>query len=112
MKLSKLLRGIFCKKKRNLIPTEELDKIPVSDWAKAWCSLNRWEIPDCLSRIKPKWWDEKHDMNTKMEFLKPLMYKIELKIGKKACNREWNKGRMTDEEHELFWKNRGRYIVK
>lgn len=86
----------------------ELNKIPVTEWAKIWCKLNSWEIPDCLQHIKPSWWDDepsKKKGEMMMEFLRPLMSEIKCTIGDKACNREWNRDRMTDEEHELFWKN-------
>lgn len=33
------------------------------------------------------------------------MHHIENRIGMKACNREWNKDRMTDEAHEQFWEH-------
>ena len=86
----------------------ELDKIPVTEWAKIWCKLNSWEIPDSLQHIKPSWWDDepsKAKGEMMMGFLRPIMSKIKYTIGDKACNREWNRDRMTDEEHELFWKN-------
>jgi hypothetical protein len=84
----------------------ELDKIPVTEWAKIWCKLNSWEIPDCLQHIKPSWWDDepsKKKGEMMMNFLRPIMSKIKYTIGDKACNREWNRDKMTDEEHEIFW---------
>lgn len=93
-----------------------LNNIPTSEWAKMWCSFNRWEFPETLNHIKPDWWDTEHGHNTEMgnrkfDFLRPIMEHIEKVIGQKACNREWNRDRMTDEQHEEFWKAKSKGII-
>jgi len=89
---------------------EGLYKIPESKWAKIWVSLNIWKIPNELEHLKPSWWDgepDSKDKNQNMrDFISPINKEIEDTIGKKACNREWNRDRMTDKEHEIYWRNR------
>lgn len=81
---------------------KELDNIPKEEWAKIWCSLNAWDIPEQLKHLTPTWWGGK-ERDRKWEFMKPVMEKIVSEIGKKIINREWNRKNMTDEEHEAFW---------
>lgn len=84
----------------------ELYKIPVEEWPKIWCSLNKWEIPDRLIHIKPPWWDEpdsKDKSDSMSEFLRPMMNEIMTKIGYKQLMREWNIERMNDDEFEEWW---------
>jgi len=81
----------------------ELDKIPVDEWPKIWCELNVWKIPKKMAHIKPQWFDG-GSIYDKSIFINPLMKKIEMIVGHKACNREWNRDRMTDAQHEAFWK--------
>lgn len=106
--MKKLFEFIFGKP----VPSQvkELRKIPKTEWAKLWCKLNSWKIPDGIT--KPGWWDNafpsERRQNMRMDFLRPLMKEIVDTIGEKACNREWNIDRMTDEEHEQFWKDRGK----
>ncbi len=72
----------------------DLSQFPPEQLAKFWCQLNSFEWPvellDAADRAKT--WD--------------LMCRISAAIGDKACNREWNRDRMTDEEHERWWANR------
>lgn len=94
---------------------EELEKIPVSEWAKIWCSLNSWKIPELLSHIKPDWWDDEpsKEKGEKMYlFVMPLMKRITFVIGDKATSREWNRDMMTDEEHDFFYNNPYEEFVK
>lgn len=88
----------------------ELEKIPVSNWARMYCEFNSGEIPNELSHIKPKDWpddpygdDFKENAERMCKFLSPLMDRIENEIGRKACLRQGNIDRMTDEEFEYFW---------
>lgn len=84
----------------------ELRKIPKSEWARLWCKMNVWEFPNELKNVKPDWWDDEHTKEKRemmYQFLEPIMEEISDEIGHKACNREWNRYRMTDEEHEKFW---------
>ena len=85
-------------------PLGELKKIPTTEWARIWCELNSWIIPKELEHIKPKWWVG-NNIARAMNFLRPIMQHIETTIGMKACNRYWNKDNMTDEEHEIFYRN-------
>lgn len=86
----------------------ELRKIPKSEWARLWCKINSWEFPDELKNVKPKWWDDEHTKEKCeriYQFCMPIMKEISNEIGYKACNREWNRNRMTDEEHDKFWQS-------
>jgi hypothetical protein len=71
-----------------------------STLARWWCELNGWGWPEGLP-------DKENDVGKKW---KPggrrgqIMSWISSLIGAKACNREWNRERMTDEEHEAFWR--------
>lgn len=87
----------------NLI--NELERIPQTEWAKIWASLNKYKIPEELKHIKPDWWDVGFDIERRSEFVSPLMWHIVHAVGMKACNREWNRESMTDAEHEEFWKH-------
>lgn len=85
---------------------DELHKIPVENWARMWCDMNSWNIPIELNHIKPYYWEDEgsQEKTDKMiHFLSPIMNEIYRKIGHKACLRQWNKDRMTDEEFEVFW---------
>lgn len=104
-----IIKIIIPKKWRNS-SIVELEKIPVSKWAWIYCELNSWHIPEELSQIKPKDWPEeiygegfKENAEKAVKFLDPLMERIVSEIGAKACNRQGNIDRMTDEQHELFW---------
>lgn len=64
--------------------------------AKWWCQINDWGWPDTLPdepdptiHLHPRRCD--------------VMDYIVSKIGMKRCNREWNRERMTDKQHERFW---------
>src|SRR6185503_2135291 len=83
-----------------------INKLNRSQWAKIWCELNAWGWPQALKEIKPSWWDQTahaDSQHRKFDFTNPIMKYIEYSIGMQACNREWNRDRMTDEEHEAFW---------
>ncbi len=82
---------------------QSLDKIPTDRWAKIYCSLNKYEWPEDLPG-KPDWWVDDNGSDMKHEFVMPVMLRIVNAIGKKACNREWNRASMTDEQHEKFYK--------
>jgi len=67
--------------------------------AEIWCELNRWDWPneipdpedvgDIIKNNHPR-------RNLIMDF-------IHDEIGDKRCSREWNRDRMTDEEHEDWY---------
>lgn len=77
----------------------ETDKIL---WAKIYCELNCWDFPNALIEIKPKDWDT-FDLNEKLEISRPIMKKITDTLGERWVSREWNKDRMTEEEHNRWW---------
>lgn len=72
--------------------------------AKYFCRFNAWEFPEELLKYKPEWWGS--DKNRMYAFLKPVFRYIQDTIGVKACNREWNRETMSDEEHEAWWRDR------
>lgn len=93
-KILELLSEVFLSK---------LDDIPTTEYAKIYCELNIFKIPESLKNIQPQWLKcKKIDLLLTYKLF-PIMEKIESVIGEKACNREWNKNRMSDEEHEHFW---------
>lgn len=91
-----------------LDPLKELDKIPKSEWPRMWADLNKHQIPVELQHTKPEWWETEIEHNGHHgkchTFIWPIMGRICRTVGNKACNREWNRETMTDEEHEAFWK--------
>lgn len=91
----------------------ELFKVDKSLWPKIWCTLNCWEFPEELIHVKPDWWDTvvgRDAVDKKMAVNRIIMDYIADQVGMKACNRYWNKDRMTDEEHEEFWR-KNRYLI-
>jgi hypothetical protein len=80
---------------------EILEKQDNPTLAKWWCQLNSWDWPDGLP-------DKENDTGGKWSPENrrgKIMGWITDLVGMKACNREWNIDRMTDEEHEEFWRN-------
>ncbi len=67
--------------------------------ADAWSLLNSWEWPTYLPNEEGT---GNYDCNGRRS---QLMRYIESKLSYKYINRRWNKDRMTDEEHEIFWKD-------
>lgn len=67
--------------------------------AKWWCQLNSWEWPDQIPDPEP---EEKERPNRRGT----IMDEICARIGIKACLREWNRERMSEEEFEEFWKTK------
>lgn len=65
--------------------------------AKWWCLLNRWEWPSEVPDPEAKDAPEPQRRGA-------LMRGVESRIGTKACLREWNRERMSDEEFEEFWR--------
>lgn len=92
---------------------EELENIPIENWSNIWVQFNGWDWPNDFWFARPKCWTEMErnegfDSKQMSEFIEPIMRKIENAIGIKKCNREWNRNRMTDEEHEKFWSRIGK----
>lgn len=81
---------------------EFLDKQDTVTLAKWWCKLNSWEWPDGLPNKQASLHTfERGELEKWRGGL--IMDYIEMKIGKKRCNREWNRESMSDTEHETFW---------
>lgn len=72
--------------------------------AQWWCMLNSWKWPAEIPNEFPPVPHEQYTPENRRSY---LMAWLESRIGHKACNREWNIDRMTDEEHENWWAGRG-----
>jgi len=89
----------------------ELELIDKIKWAGMWCKLNSWQWPDELERFKPEWWTDLSyvgESNEKLmdqmgEIIRPVNSKIDETLGHRWISREWNKKRMTEEEHNIWW---------
>jgi len=67
--------------------------------AKWWCLLNNWGWPEEIQNPE--------DKNAPAPRRRSkLMDEIVTRIGFKACLREWNRERMTDEVFEAWWERR------
>ena len=68
------------------------------------CLLNKWEWPDGIpdEEAVPK---GRGDTGDTRRWL--LMRECERTACEKAVSREWNRDRMTDEEHEAWWRIHG-----
>lgn len=64
-----------------------------------WVKFNQWEWPEGYGEEEPR---DAPRPNRRSEYMK----QISDKIGIKACLRQWNADRMSDEEFEEFWKRR------
>jgi len=85
---------------------DEIFKVPVDMWAKMWCDFNTWNFPEEIIHVKPIWWLDNNDallLEKKSMFISMPMITIESRVGHKACLRQWNIDRMSDEEFEEFW---------
>lgn len=81
---------------------KELEKVDKMLWAGIWCKLNTWNFPDELNHIKPEWWNNASS-GEMQEIIRPLNSHIKSILGERWVSREWNKDRMTEEEHNKWW---------
>ena len=82
---------------------KELEKIDKIHWARIYCELNCWKMPKELIQLKPKWWKNDNVDKRKSDIIRPINNHIVLILGKRWVSREWNKERMTEEEHNRWW---------
>lgn len=75
---------------------EILSKFSDNDLADMSNLLNCWEWPEELPNPEP-------DTYIPNDRRSQLMRYIDGKVGGKLVSRRWNKDRMTDEQHEIFW---------
>ena len=68
--------------------------------AEGWCALNSWEWPQWLPC--PETYEYRREVKENRG--RAAMRWIENRVGKRILSRVWNKDRMTDEEHEDFWR--------
>jgi hypothetical protein len=80
--------------------TEILRSAPNSILAKWWCMLNSWQWP----REIPEPEQPILGIGSKNPRRHALMNTIDKIVGHKVINREWNRERMTDAEHEEWWR--------
>ena len=86
---------------------EILESTDHKDLAKWWCKLNSWEWVDELP-------DEPNDsvatseINDRRGVIMELIHDI---IGERMISREWNRDRMTDLEHDI-WFNKNKQLLK
>jgi len=77
------------------------------EWARIYCELNCWKFPKELEELKPKWWvNDNADgpgTDVKSDIISPINNKIIEVLGRRWISREWNKGRMTEHEHNVWW---------
>lgn len=69
--------------------------------AEMYCELNRWKWPPELEKFNPG------DYGTRQDSWRdamPIMDFIQGIVGDKATSREWNKDNMTNEEHEVWYR--------
>lgn len=73
--------------------------------ARYWCSFNNWNFPYQLKKFEPKGWDT-FPVDVMYQYLKPVSQYIQNTVPEKQLFREWNRFKMSDEDFELWWKNR------
>lgn len=83
-----------------------LEGIPPAQYAAIWCALNKGELPAAVV-VRPANWESMLPM-AQHQFAWPIMAEIMHAIGLKACLREWNRARMTDQEFEAWWQRSAR----
>lgn len=71
-----------------------------------WCTLNRWEWPS-NGLGEPE--SPKYQRRSRRGY---IMDAIQARIGARACLREWNRKRMTDQEFDEWWRSRYAAIRK
>lgn len=81
---------------------KELEKINKIKWASIWCIFNTWGWPDELEHIKPKGFDELSS-NQILPIIRPYMDHINKTLGDRWISREWNKSKMSEQEHNKWW---------
>lgn len=73
-----------------------------------WQLLNQYDFPSELAGLAPEWWVDKEFVESRDEVLKPVMQYIDSEFTEEETLRYHNvqKGRMTDDEFTIWFKNR------